>query len=663
MIRLVNMPFGSLTRPALALGLIKAQLTSAGVPARVHNFTFDFARLVGFGAYECVSMFKGVETQVSEWLFAEAAFRRPISASEEEALLRTCGEELKTILKVPDPVDWLLRTKREVVDLFLNHACDRLVEGGVPAVVGFSCMFFQTLSALALGRRLKERHPSIKLVYGGACFHGEMGEELITKVPWIDAVSTGEADDVILPLFRALAAGETPRGLQGILARDERGDVVAGPAAAPVSTEVLEALPDPDFDEFFLDASRFKLTAEPSFRARVTLPFEASRGCFWGQKHHCTFCGLNAEGMEFRAKSPERALATMRRLSERYPTRHLQATDNILSMSYWRTLLPRLAEDKLSSDGRPVEIFFEIKPNLTRPQVRALAEAGVAYVQPGIESLSTPLLAVMKKGVTALQNVFLLKCCAEYGVVVYWNLLLRIPGERVEDYAQMEAWLPRLMHLRPPSGGAPKVECHRFSPYHSQKGVWTEDVRPAAWYKGIFPEDTFRLDKIAYYFEATWKDTLGDPHYDALLRHVHAWMKRWREQPEPPRLTMIERDGGGMEIKDTRGGAPSTFTLDRQEAAIYRAMSDVVTPRAAREILWGRGFTMSEAALRGALSRFVDEGLALTESDKFLALALPPIEEAALERRKVQMRRVANQQPTAPPAAAGARSLHLPIAR
>jgi ribosomal peptide maturation radical SAM protein 1 len=645
------MPFGSLTRPALALGLFKAQLSDAGMTTRVLNLNFDFARMIGFAGYEAISMFKGVETQVSEWLFANAAWRRPFGPDEQE-FLKLCGEELGTIYKVPDPVGWLLKIRRQVIGRYLEQCYARVVEHGVPKVVAFSCMFFQTVSSLALGRLLKERHPEIKLVYGGACFHGEMGEELIRKVPWIDAVSTGEADDIVVELFRQLAAGETPTGLQGVFARDTDDAIVSGPVHRPVSGEVLDALPDPDFDEFYADAGRFGLPEQQSWQDRVTLPFEASRGCWWGQKKHCTFCGLNAEGMEFRLKSPERTFATMKRLSERYPFRHMQMTDNILAMSYFKSLLPTMAGDRLVSAGRPVEVFFEVKANLTRAQMKAIADAGIVYIQPGIESLSTHMLDLMGKGVSALQNAYLLKCCTEYGVVVYWNLLIRIPGETAEDYRQMVHWMRRLVHLRPPSGGAPRVECHRFSPYFFQKGRWTEGVRASKWYEGLFPEDQLDLDKVAYYFDATWKDTLGDPHYDDLLNVTLDWMRVWRDLPEPPRLTLRDTDDGGLEIEDTRAGEPTVWELAPKEAAIYRAITDIANPRKVRESLpaaYAEG--MSEAAIRGQLQGFVEQGLAVEEGDKFLGLALPPaLGVAPLDRRRVQMRRVANQRPrNAPP--------------
>ncbi len=646
MIRLVNMPFGSLTRPSLALGLIQAQLTAAGMAVRTHNLSFDFARLIGFGGYEGIAHFKGVETQVGEWLFAEAAWRRPFGP-DEESFLRLCGEELGTLAKVPDPVAWLRKIRREVVGMFLEHAYCRVVEGGVPRVVGFSCMFFQTIASLALGRLLKERHPSIKVVYGGACFHGEMGEELFRAAPWIDAVSTGEADDVIVPLFQALAAGEVPRGLQGIFARGPGGEIVSGPPSEPVSVEALEAQPVPDFDAFFQDAATFRLDQAPSWQERVTLPFEGSRGCFWGQKKHCTFCGLNADGMAFRQKSAAAVLRTMRALSSKYAFRHLQATDNILGMSAWKDLLPALAKEPLLSAGRKVEVFYEVKPNLTRDQIQAVADAGVKYIQPGIESFSSHVLKLMDKGVTALQNAFLLKCATQYGVVVYWNLLLRVPGETAEDYTFMEDWLPKMVHLRPPSGGAPKIELHRYSPYHFRRGQYTEGVKAARWYGGLFPKDTVDLDKVAYYFDAAWKETLGDPAYDGVVTVILDWMRRWREQPEAPRLTMRPTEDGGLTIDDTRGPEPACYTLTCEQARVYRAIDDIASPRRVRELLSGDG-APSEEEIRGISRAFVEQGIALEENDRFLGLALPAsVTEPTVERRRVQMRRIANQAPAA----------------
>jgi radical SAM superfamily enzyme YgiQ (UPF0313 family) len=63
-------------------------------------------------------------------------------------------------------------------------------------------------------------------------------------------------------------------------------------------------------------------------------------------------------------------------------------------MRYFRELLPLLAVADLDLSS-----FHEVKANLTRDQIRMLSEAGVNSIQPGIESFSTDLLRLMRKGV------------------------------------------------------------------------------------------------------------------------------------------------------------------------------------------------------------------------------------------------------------------------
>ncbi len=59
---------------------------------------------------------------------------------------------------------------------------------------------------------------------------------------------------------------------------------------------------------------------------------------------------------------------------ERYPVRHLLATDNILAMDHFKTLLPRLAHNAPWGAGQ-VDLFVEVKANLTRTQIHFLGLA------------------------------------------------------------------------------------------------------------------------------------------------------------------------------------------------------------------------------------------------------------------------------------------------
>jgi ribosomal peptide maturation radical SAM protein 1 len=174
-------------------------------------------------------------------------------------------------------------------------------------------------------------------------------------------------------------------------------------------------------------------------------------------------CGLNGSSMAFRSKSPARTLEEVETLVQRYGRLDLQAVDNIIDVRYLRDVLPQLRERAYD-----LSLFYETKANVRKDHVRLLRESGVDRIQPGIESLSTPILRFMRKGVTAFQNVQLLKWCAEYGLRVFWNVIYGFPGEPPEEYARMATIVPALEHLSPPSLGPLVLD--RFSPYHERPG-------------------------------------------------------------------------------------------------------------------------------------------------------------------------------------------------
>lgn len=631
MIHLIYMPFGSITHPPLALSLFKAQLQAAGMPCRVHHFNLTFAQRIGFGSYEHIALFKGVQTQVSEWLFAEQAWGEPIGPSVHD-FLELCGEELGQIPKVHDPKAWLRLIRESVVPGFLQECLSRLdiskPLGDAPLageaerdVVVFSCTFFQTIPAIALGRLLKQQYPHLKLSYGGACFHGEMGDELIRKIPWIDAVSVGETDDVIVPLFQALQKNQAPKNLQGILHRDAQGTVHTSAPYQPVTAEVLDTLPVPNFDDFFTDAAALGLTNIPEWQKLLFLPFESSRGCWWGQKHHCSFCGLNGDGMAYRSKSPAVVLRTLEAFRQQYPlTRTYRATDNVLQTDYFKTLLPALANKPFGTD---ISLFYEVRVTMTRKQIKLMADAGITCVQPGIESLSNQILKLMNKGTTALQNIYFLKCCREYGILVLWNNLIQLPGETAEAYQQMEAWLPQLVHLAPPPGGSPKIECHRFSPYFNEPKKWLTHIEPAAWYQGLFPKETIDLSRIAYYFDVDWKDTLPAELYDGVVDIIIHWIRIWREADKLPRLAYSADGDGNITLTDTRWVHAAPQDLSPAASAIYTLIDAPIT---LKQIFKKTSGTAAEGLytdeITAILQDFVDNGGALHDPPFYLALAI-----------------------------------------
>ncbi len=615
-IALMNMPFGTLLQPSLALGQIQAQLRQAGLDSRIHNLMFHLAEAIGIGSYEIVARLRGADVELGEWLFAPYVWGEGFGPTLEEFLARS-GKEVESLEVLVDPIPWLTKVRNEILPDFLDRSCDLLLADGDLKVAGFSCLSFQTMASLALAKRLKERAPHVKMVFGGASFHRGMGEEFIAKVPWIDAVATGEADSEVVPLFQALVAGEPPPDLPGIHVRLDDGMIVRGPCNQMASSETLEKLPSPDFDDYFQEIRRLGLDRDHAFMDRIFIPYEASRGCWWGQIKHCTYCGLNAEGMDYRFKSSERSIEILKDLAGRYPTRRYIATDNILPNEYYETFLPDWAKER----PKDLTIFYEIRPTINEKQMKLLTDAGVIYSVPGVESLNSHLLELFQKGARAIQNVFFLKLARMYGMYPLWNLLIRVPGEKSEDYRQMADLMPKIVHYMPPFGGPRDVELHRFSPFFMRWPEFADNIKPRPWYHDIYP-DQFDRSQIAYYFDAEWKDVLPAGDRAPTVQATWQWIDAWRESTSIPGLLFDEGQAQGpLDLWDTRGGKKRQFQLDDREAAVYRAIREPLGVSKIKEKVGD--LAGDEVGLRSMLADLVANDLAMEEGGRYLALAIP----------------------------------------
>jgi ribosomal peptide maturation radical SAM protein 1 len=419
-------------------------------------------------------------------------------------------------------------------------------------------------------------------------------------------------------LVRRLLAGESPHGLPGIFARgvpSPLGDRTHAPMVLD-----LDRLPYPDFEDYFTQFHASGLAAIET----PTLPIETSRGCWWGQKHHCTFCGLNGEGMPYRRKSPRRALDEIDVLSTRYPARSFYATDNILDLEYFDTVLRELADRP-----RPPRLYYMMKSNLSRTQLRLLARSGFWGIYAGIESLSTPILRLMKKGVTGLHNVRLLKWAAEIGVAADWAFLAGFPGEDPGEYQRIAELIPSLTHLRPP-GGLYQIRVDRFSPYFTApEAGGLANVRAGIAYQHVYPFPSADLDRLAYYFDYEYVDGRDPPKYTLAVQDA---IEQWRGHYGAARLELRLEDDR-LEIEDTRPSASRPTTVLRGPARLAYLALDAGTTctavsAALREGL--AGDAPDEAQIERWLQDWLDARLVMREGSRYLSLATSVAERVQL---------------------------------
>ena len=593
---LVSMPFGPLERPSLGLGLLQAGARRAGFRCETRYLGFDLAERIGLQAYQWISHHLPYDAFIGEWLFTAA-----LHGGDPRRDRRFEADVLAGHWRLDQATIGELRQLRSTCTSWLAECADA-IEWTDHDVVGFTSTFHQNIAVLAMAAEVQRRAPSVTVVAGGANWEGEMGAALLDHFPQVDLACSGEADRSFPALLAALAEGRDPTGVPGVL----RPGMAAGEAGGDPVHE-LDELPVPDFEPYF---SRLR-TGPFADEITPALLLETARGCWWGAISHCTFCGLNGETMSFRSKSPDRVLAELDELTGRWGGDVVSVVDNILDMRYFRSVLTALADRPATPD-----LFWEVKANLSRNQVRLLADAGVVTVQPGIESLSNEVLELMAKGTTAVQNVAMLKWCAEYGVTPEWNLLYGFPGEAAGDYDRMRALFPALHHLNPPSGTG-SIRVDRFSPYHDDPaGHGMEDLTPAEPFRHLYPGVGDDLSRIAYYFDFRYADRRQPHRYAApALEAVETWRRRHDDAS-----FWVFRDGEARILRDQRGRRPRTARLEGWKAAIYDACDRGRTRQELDGLDELQG--VPPEAVDAFLDRCLRTGAMMSDGERYLALAV-----------------------------------------
>ncbi|MEW6228895.1 MAG: RiPP maturation radical SAM C-methyltransferase, partial [Bacillota bacterium] len=515
---LVSMPFGPLFQPSMGLSLLKPAIAQLGVTTKLLYFTFRFAELIGASSYLQISEGQPASYDlVGEWIFSAALFGNASSDAEgyiEEVL----GKHLAAHEYMKPVSEAFLRSiieARAKAESFLGE-CQHSVTKRAPRIVGFTSVFQQQVASLALARRIKAQNPETFIVFGGANCEGIMGIEVLRQFPFVDAVISGEGDLIFPELVRNVLQGEPLSGLQGVYTRDGTLSVCTKTCYtnAPLVCD-LDTLPYPDYDDFFeqLGASRLDSLRAPR------IPFETSRGCWWGEQAHCTFCGLNGATMVYRSKSCTRAVEELVYLSTKYPGYDISAVDNIMNMKYFKDFIPELVTRRLG-----VQLFYEVKANLKKWQVQLLRQAGVTTIQPGIESLSTQVLKLMRKGVRAIENIQLLKWCKELGIRPFWNIIWGFPGEGPEEYASMADLIPLLAHLQPPESAA-AIRLDRFSPnFECSEQLGFSDVAAYPAYRYIYPLEPAAVANLAYYFTFKYSSPQDVARYtESVVKSIASW--------------------------------------------------------------------------------------------------------------------------------------------
>jgi ribosomal peptide maturation radical SAM protein 1 len=619
-ISLINMPFANLSLPSIALTQLKAvaeQRFGGDVRVRILYLNLEFSQYLGQELYNYViGALQANNSGLGDWFFRQTAF--PDQPDNTAFYFQRYFPRL-------DANEGVIKGAMLAKRAGLKRYLDRLVtkyQLDREDLVGFTSMFAQNVACFAMARAVKDRNPKVVTVMGGANCESPMGQELVRHVEPIDFVFAGPALVNFPEFLQAEISGDRERRhqLRGVFSRENLGSPhLAGHGA--MGEELPIDIPVPlDYDSFLADLER----SFPDGSVHPSLTFETSRGCWWGERSHCTFCGLNGGTMMYRSMPSEQALALLNELFEKYAhrCRRYESVDNIMPRQYIKEVFGNL----VAPPG--VSLFYEVKADLKEWEMEVLSRAGVTQIQPGIEALATATLKLMGKGTTSFQNLAFLKNCVQFDVKPTWNLLIGFPREEEKVYEGYLRAMPSLVHLPPPNG-AFAVRFDRYSPYFMRAAEYGLDLAPYAFYGAIYPFPEESLARMAYYFEdrnynneyivrlVQWQDRLAEG--------VRQWVRRWSAADGLPKAELrLRLDVGGPGgpgepvVYDTRTGEVREHRLSELGLEILNAVRlKGLGLRHLQDSLSADG-----DAIAAELARLAELGLVFEEDGRYIGLVM-----------------------------------------
>jgi ribosomal peptide maturation radical SAM protein 1 len=592
---LLAMPISTL-EPKIQLGVIDGLLKAAGLASAPITVALEYYAYLltcdvglDYASYSDV-----ISERISpEWLFTDEDFQGHSPVAIETAL----GERSALYAKI-----------KAVTPAFVTALATQVVASGAK-VVGFSVAFSQSVASLVLAKRIKALAPDTIILFGGAGCTFHVGDAMLQSFPWVDAVWYGDAEAGLPSFLQALLVD--PRATSPH-ASTRRANGTLCPAQGP-AVAMGDQFVAPNYDEYFERLDRLRLGA---LRAVIYMPFEASRGCWWGAKQVCVFCSHN-ETMAYRRKPWALAVQEVRTLAINYRVLRFQAVDCILDFKDAHRFLAALKGLDVDLD-----LFLEVKSNIGLNDLIAIKQAGARYIQPGIESLSTPILKAMRKGVTAIQNVRFLKFCAWLGMSPIWNIIHGCTRDETGELEQMAKLIKNLTHLQPPRSNAVVVDLRRGSLlFDRPEHLGLINIKPLAIYGKLYPVEGQPLADLAFSFSYDHEDGHDVKAATAALNAVQAaWIA---DYPQTRGTLTYGRLGERIVITDLRPGRTARYEPDVYASRIYQRCLDIVAIDKLAQDPFLLAAGLGPADVETCVAFFEQKGLLMREGDLLLALAIP----------------------------------------
>ncbi len=236
---------------------------------------------------------------------------------------------------------------------------------------------------------------------------------------FIDFVMFGEYEFTALELFKSIKAGRSPKGISGLIHREE-GVIKVNPARYPF--EDIDRLPWPLREQLPMH----KYMDAPGNIAFPSVQMLASRGC----PYKCTFCAwpqLMYNNSPYRFRNVKRIADEMEYLLKERKYKSIYFDDDTFNINKKNIF-------DLCSEIRARDLRFEwaimARADIMEEEtLLRMRQAGLAAVKYGVESADQELLNKVRKNMDLKRSERMIRFTKSLGIKTHLTFTFGLPGE------------------------------------------------------------------------------------------------------------------------------------------------------------------------------------------------------------------------------------------
>ncbi len=584
--------------PNINLGILDALLSASGKNAKTFHFHLAFLPFLNrfderlSQSLTEVSQYLGVEYLGLDYVFASLLFEERYQISKDRFAERLDSVELT----LDEFEGW-----REAARAFIESAFSKIspyLHG--TKLVGFTCSHYQLSSALLMCSTIKKTYPHVFTVVGGKDCAGTFSHQLLSNTDFVDFVGIGECEVTIPSLLEYIEDHKKP--LYNVLYKDAKGNIKESKLKPNVS---FNAVPFP----------RYHLGELPIEPQDSILPLEFGRGCPWRK---CTFCPDESYHVRCQSKTASRVISEMEYYQD--ISRDLKNFIILDSDALKNAKLVIKLSDYLDGKGLSFHFAEFRAQKMDKKVLQSLLRFGdwISHFQVGIETFSDRVLGMMKKGVSAIRNVEVLKMVAELGVPLQFNLFTCYPDMTTNDLEQNLKVMDLITHLLVyeniliypgefylPTDCPVFLNIDRYGVERNEESIFSDIFED-------FPMPSYSNYPYPYEFD-------NEEEQFEIAAKIRKKVEEIKNKSRNDNFMCYESATRDLKIFVCRDGQRKSHTLSSPEKDIYLSAVDKsqTIDRVAKAV------GISSADVRSSLRDFDKKGLILFSGDKrsFLSLA------------------------------------------